>query len=343
MVKIFITGATGYIGGDTLYHLYNKYPNYEYTAIVRTEEKGKQVTSKFPKVRTVKGDNDSIDLLKEESAKADIVIHTADASDNVNAAKAIASGLTSGHTSSNPGYWLHTGGTGILTYFDTRDGKLGENSDKVFNDLEGVEELVNLPSEAFHRNVDEIVIETGKKQGEKVKTAVVCPPTIYGDGRGPSLTRGRQVYELAKLTIQRGKAPIIGGGKARWNNIHVHDLSRAYVLLVEAAVAGRTDEGLWGDKGYYFTENGEHFWSSLSQRIAESAKNQGYIQFAKTEALDKATANKVAGFESISWGLNSRGEARRLKKLLGWKPQERSIEDEVDTIVKNEWERLQES
>lgn len=121
----------------------------------------------------------------------------------------------------------------------------------------------------------------------------------------------------------------------------MHDLSRAFVLLVEAAVAGKTDDGLWGDKGYYLTENGEHYWSELSQKIAESAKKQGYIQSAETEALDEATAKKVAGFESISWGLNSRGEARRLKKLLGWKPVERSIEDEVDTIVKNEWERLQ--
>jgi hypothetical protein len=121
----------------------------------------------------------------------------------------------------------------------------------------------------------------------------------------------------------------------------VHDLARAYVLLVEAAVAGKTDDGLWGDKGYYFTENGEHFWASLSTRIAESAKKQGYIKSSETEALDEATAKKVAGFESISWGLNSRGEARRLKKLLGWKPSERSIEDEVDTIVNNEWERLQ--
>lgn len=68
------TGATGYIGGDTLYELYEKYPDYEYTAIVRTPEKGKQVTSKFPKVRIVQGDNDSTDLLKEESSKADIVI-----------------------------------------------------------------------------------------------------------------------------------------------------------------------------------------------------------------------------------------------------------------------------
>lgn len=74
MVKIFITGATGYIGGDTLYELYNKHPEYSYTALVRTAEKRKSVTDKFPKVKTVQGDNDSSDLLKEEASKADIVI-----------------------------------------------------------------------------------------------------------------------------------------------------------------------------------------------------------------------------------------------------------------------------
>lgn len=121
----------------------------------------------------------------------------------------------------------------------------------------------------------------------------------------------------------------------------MHDLARAFVLLVEAAVAQKTDDALWGAKGYYFTENGEHYWAELSKRIAESAKKQGFIKSAETEALDEEAAKKAAGFESISWGLNSRGEARRLAKVLGWKPVERSIEDEVDTIVKNEHDRLQ--
>jgi hypothetical protein len=105
---------------------------------------------------------------------------TADASDHEGAAKAIAAGLAEGHSKDNPGYWLHTGGTGILTYFDSKDGKTGEESDKQFNDLHGVDELVNLPSEAFHRNVDEIVLDAGIKNAAAIKTAVVCPPTIYG-------------------------------------------------------------------------------------------------------------------------------------------------------------------
>jgi N-acetyl-gamma-glutamylphosphate reductase len=74
MVNVFITGATGYIGGDTLYELYTKHPEFTYTALVRTAEKAKSVTDKFPKVKTVQGDNDSQELIKNEAAKADIVI-----------------------------------------------------------------------------------------------------------------------------------------------------------------------------------------------------------------------------------------------------------------------------
>jgi hypothetical protein len=33
---LYSTGATGYIGGDTLFALYNQHPEYEYTALVRT-------------------------------------------------------------------------------------------------------------------------------------------------------------------------------------------------------------------------------------------------------------------------------------------------------------------
>lgn len=43
---------------------------------------------------------------------------TADASDNVKAANAIAAGLTSGHSSSKPGYWLHTGKTWDCVFFE---------------------------------------------------------------------------------------------------------------------------------------------------------------------------------------------------------------------------------
>jgi N-acetyl-gamma-glutamylphosphate reductase len=68
------TGATGYIGGDALYALYNKHPEYEYSALIRTEKKGTDVKKAFPNVRIVIGDLDSSAVIEEEAGKADVVI-----------------------------------------------------------------------------------------------------------------------------------------------------------------------------------------------------------------------------------------------------------------------------
>jgi hypothetical protein len=67
-----------------------------------------------------------------------------------------------------------------LTWEDSENDRLGEWSDKEYNDWTGVDELTNLPDSAFHRNVDKVVLEAGNKYGDVIKTNIVCPPTIYG-------------------------------------------------------------------------------------------------------------------------------------------------------------------
>ncbi|KAJ5475213.1 hypothetical protein N7539_008279 [Penicillium diatomitis] len=350
------TGATGYIGGDALSVIHDAHPDYSYVALVRSAEKADQVKSRFPNVQTVMGDLDDSALLKRESAAADIVLHTADASDHEGAAKSIAAGLVAGHSPDKPGYWLHTGGTGILTFEDSDKESFGNKSDKVYNDWDGVNELLTLPDHAFHRNVDKIVLEAAEKHADVLRVALVCPPTIYGTtrtyrpmplafgagrGRGPSSQRGRQVYELANVTLRLQKGPVIGKGDAIWNNVHVHDLSTVYSLLVEAAVAGRTDKGLWGPEAYYLTENGEHRWGDLAQATAQTAAEQGFIPEAKAERIDLESAKKYAGFESLSWGMNSRGRALRAREILGWRPSSPSLLEELPEIVRSEWQRLQ--
>lgn len=228
-------------------------------------------------------------------------------------------------------------GTGILTYFDSAADKLGEWEEKEFNDYSGVSELTTLPDEAFHRNVDKIVLETSAQHGNAVKTAIVCPPTIYGSGRGPVSGRGRQVYEMSKLILQKGYAPVVGRGKARWNNVHVHDLSDVFTLLVEAAAEKNFSDEIWGEKGYFLTENGEHIWTDLAKQVAAKAADLGFIgKDPKEQPLSKQEALDVAGFEAVSWGLNSRAKAERARKVLGWKPSRPSLESEIENILKEE-------
>ncbi|TIA12461.1 NAD(P)-binding protein [Aureobasidium pullulans] len=339
------TGVTGYIAGDAVYAIDAAYPDIEFTFLVRTKEKAAMVQSAYPGSRVVLGDLDDSDLLEYEAATADMVLHVqdaADASDHEGAAKAIAAGLTSGHSKEKPGYWLHTGGTGILCYKDSANDfkTLGKWTDEQHDDLEGVDAVVNLPDEAFHRNVDKIVLEAGNKNKDIVKTVIVCPPTIYGTGRGPVSGRGRQVYEMAKLILTEGFIPVVGQGKARWNNIHVADLSEVYKLLVDRVVHGDLSDDIWGARGYMFVENGEHLWTDLAKIMAEEAHDQQYIQSPQLKSLSKDAALQQAGFEAVSWGLNSRAKAERARKYLEWQPKRPSLEETVPEIIRQEHDRL---
>ncbi|KAH8723520.1 hypothetical protein GQ44DRAFT_309492 [Phaeosphaeriaceae sp. PMI808] len=238
---------------------------------------------------------------------------TADASDHEGAAKAIAQGLSSKQPKGKPGFWLHTGGAGILCWETMRDDtRLGEWSDREYNDWTAVQDLTGLPEDAFHKNVDNIVLGAGS---ESVKTAILCPPTIYGHGRGPVNTRSRQAYELAHLIFTAQYIPIIGQGKARWNNIHISDLSQLFVLLTEAAVNNNIHSDLWNDNGYYLVENGEHDWSALARLMGKRAREMGLVEMELEEkSLGKDKAIEQAGFEAVSWGFNSRGKAVRARE-----------------------------
>ena len=70
----FRTGTTGYIGGDAFYALHEKFPDFDFTALVRNSDSGAKVAAKYPKIRLVYGTLEDSDVVEAEAAKADIVI-----------------------------------------------------------------------------------------------------------------------------------------------------------------------------------------------------------------------------------------------------------------------------
>ena len=74
-------GATGYIGGDALYEIVQKHPEYEVVCLVRNSDQGALVASQYEKIRLVYGDLDSVELLEAEAKKADIVLSKLNARD----------------------------------------------------------------------------------------------------------------------------------------------------------------------------------------------------------------------------------------------------------------------
>lgn len=122
--------------------------------------------------------------------------------------------------------------------------------------------------------------------------------------------------------------------------MHVADLGALYCALVDRAVSGDANPELFGAKGYMFAENGEHTWSELARLMATEAHRAGYIGAPEGYQLGKDEALEVAGFEAVSWGLNSRGKAERAREFLGWRPMQKSVEEEVPEILRAEKEIL---
>jgi nucleoside-diphosphate-sugar epimerase len=218
---------------------------------------------------------------------------------------------------------------------DLQRNAVGEPLDKVYDDWDGINTVTNLPDEAWHRNVDKIVLAANKQSGGKVHTAIVCPPTIYGPGRGPGNQKSDQVYGMSRAVIKHGRGIVVGKGKNIWTSIHVHDLSDLYLRLTEAAAQGG-GKATWDAEGYYFTEVGEFVWGDMARKVAAEAHKQGYIESADVDEKSSEEADSIFTNGSKKWGLNSRCRAIRARKLLGWEPKGESIDSLLPSIVRQE-------
>jgi len=75
--------------------------------------------------------------------------------------------------------------------------------------------------------------------------------------------------------------------------------------------------------------------------MADYADSKGYIETKDLEDMDKKKAMDAAGFEALSWGMNSRVRAGRAKEQLGYEARECTLEEEVPRIIEDERKRLQ--
>jgi nucleoside-diphosphate-sugar epimerase len=297
--------------------------------MVRNSDKGAKVASQYPKIRLVYGNLDSTELLTKEASQADIVVHCADA-DHTGAASALTAGLAS--KEGKTGYLIHTSGTGILSFADYEKKLYGVKNEKIYNDWDGIKEVTSLPDTAAHRNVDKIVLAAGEQNPGKVFTAIVCPPCIWGEGRGPDNQKSVQVYHMARETLKRGIGFQVEEGNNLWTQVHVQDLSNVFLALVTAALEGG-GKATWNDEGYYFAENGDFVWGDVARAIAKIAFEKKLINSPEVENVSTEKADELTAHGSYLWGMNSRARAIRARKLFGWEPKQEGLFESLPAIV----------
>lgn len=162
-----------------------------------------------------------------------------------------------------PGYLIHTSDTSVLIDPEI---PFGEFDRWIYDDIADLEEISRLMANDDRRGTDRIVLNAAAGNHgylRHVRTAIICPPIVYGHGSGPGAQRGWQLPALARAILKHQQAFMVGEGKNYWSHVHIENLATAYLLLVEKAIsASDVDDGEWDKDGYYFADNGE-FVSAL--------------------------------------------------------------------------------
>jgi hypothetical protein len=115
-----------------------------------------------------------------------------------------------------------------------------------------------------------------------------------------------------------------------------------YLHIVDSAAAeleGRQGPATWGNEGYYFAENGVHYWQDIAGWVAEEAFRQGYLQTGSisSQGSDEEELLKQTG--PAVWNFRASCKSIRAKKLFGWDYKEKELKDEIPEIVRSEAER----
>lgn len=292
----------------------------------------------YPQVTSVFGHLGSSATIEEEASQADIVLHFASC-DDVPSAEAIAKGLGRRDKEKRPAYWIHTSGAMIMATESLRSRTFGVQLERKYDDWDGVRELLSLPDDAPHRHVDKIVQQAGS---DHEKTAIVCPPTVYGPTRGIGNASSMQINEIARIFLMYGRAFQVNQGKNIWHEVHVQDLSDIYVALTEAA-ATCSSRATWNEEGYYLAENGQFYWGDVCKAMGDYGYQKDLLSEPGVQTLDPQTTHRIWPRYNPFVGSTSRGVALRARNLLDWTPHRPTLQDTIPWIVESEHSRLKDS
>jgi nucleoside-diphosphate-sugar epimerase len=284
-MKVFMTGASGYIGGTVADSLMKA--GHSVAALARTEDTAARLRALG--IETVRGELSSHSVVRNAARNADAVINCANADDPFVVA-AIVEGLAGSGKA-----FLHTSGSSVVG-----DKAAGRVSPKIHHEDTPFEPL---PEKIQRVAVDRAVLASA---AQGVRSVVLCPCLIYGEGRGAHAD-SIQVPNLIRQAVRSGIPRYIGAGENIWSTVHIDDVAGAYLLALEAARAG----------SFYFIENGE---ASLKSIVESIARLLGGKRSAESWSIDEAVAEWGPQAAWFSLGGNSRVSAEKARKMLGWKP-----------------------
>lgn len=290
-IKVFVTGATGYIGGSVAERLVSM--GYDVSGLVRTTDNAEELVRR--NIRPIIGSLDDFDVLTKAAQSADIIINTANV-DHIRAVITLVTALE--HTGK---LLIHTSGSSIVA--DHADGAYGAEpltEDDFFEPVPFRRARVDM-----NRYVRQAAIEKG------IRTIVICPSMIYGEGKGTQI-KSDQIPKLIDIAKHINAGPYFGAGLNRYSNVYIDDLIDLYILAIEKAPGG----------SFFFAENGSNSFIEIAKIISNYLGLNGAI----TDLTVEHVINDYG--EEARLGVTSNSMVKSLNaRLLGWHPHGPSLEE----------------
>lgn len=330
---LFLTGATGYVGGTLLTQLLRLSPQpfSSITCLVRTAEQASKLSAAYatttPTVRTLQGTLDDHDLLVSEAAKAHVVINTA------NTDHAGIFSLLSGvqHTTlslpagSKP-LLIQISGTGSVV--DPTIPR-GVNNPRKISDRDDMAEILDWPENRIHIPIEKKLYPLA--DAAAVRLLVLAPGQIFGAGEGLFQRDNKFGVILYDEFVRLRQAFYMKpAGEASWGWSSVRDVSRGIVFAMLEALGsdpvttgGKECRLGFGSKGFYFIGTSEVSFRARVESAARRLHAKGLLDSDVPREYSEAEIRGLSPnpFLPLLVGSSSRYSADRLADL-GFVPED---------------------
>jgi nucleoside-diphosphate-sugar epimerase len=301
-MRIFLTGATGYIGSAVLDALLRA--NHQVTALVRTPQVADALAARS--VNPVLGDLNTATSYRAAAEGHDGYIHAAaDATPkreeiDRRAVETLMTAAVACPQSSRPSF-VYTSGVWVLgSHAQPLDETAQPNPAELVGWRPAHEQLVLQGASA------------------NLRTAVIRPGIVYGGNRGI-------VSDLLKSAAQ-GLVRVIGNGENHWPLIYTRDLADLYVRV--AAEPG-------GSGIYHANDECDETVNAIVERIVSHMKMRPVVRHVPLEE-----GRKKLGAYADALALDQRVRGPRAR-ALGWAPTLHSVGSNVPRLLE-EFRRGQE-
>jgi nucleoside-diphosphate-sugar epimerase len=299
-VRIFVTGASGWIGSAVVPELLGA--GHEVVGLARSEASAQRLEAAGAIVQ--RGDVDDPDGLAKAAADSGGVIHLAFQHEVAWSGNFAAAAAADRRAVEAMGAALADSDRPLVL----ASGMLGLKAGRVATEDDGLVPSAEVrASPAGRRSATALL--TLSLAGTGVRSSVLrFPPTVHGDGDHGF------VATLIGIARQRVVAGYVGDGTNRWSAVHRSDAARLARLAVEAAPAGSVLHAV-GDEGVPFREIAEALGRHLGIPTASVAPADAVEHFAH-----------LGHFVAV----DSPASAAVTKELLAWEPTGPSLLEDLE-------------